>query len=62
MQPEIVAVVTLHDQVVGGHAPTFYVQSEEEQQELAFTLEKIMNAAAHNLKNGVFVLVSRQKK
>lgn len=58
---EIVAVVATHNQVDGGQAPTFIVKNEEEQQQLAFTLEKIMNAAAHNLKNGVFILVHRQK-
>ncbi|CAG7641363.1 hypothetical protein ACFQI7_11770 [Paenibacillus allorhizosphaerae] len=53
----IVAVVTLDDQKVGGGAPIFVAGSPEEQQQTAFKLEKILDAAAHDLQNGTFIIV-----
>ena len=54
----IVAVVTLDDNdVQSGGAPTFIVGSREEQEKIAFTLEKIMDATVHDLGTGSFVLV-----
>lgn len=55
---KILAVVTLHkDTVSGGGAPRFVVQHIEELQQTAFTLEKILDANAHDLKNGTIILV-----
>jgi hypothetical protein len=55
---KILAVVTLHkDTVSGGGAPRFVVQHIEELQQTAFTLEKILDANAHDLKNGTMILV-----
>jgi hypothetical protein len=53
---KIAAVVTSDRDKVGGGAPIFYAHSAEEMQKLAFTLEKITDATAHDLKNGVIIL------
>jgi hypothetical protein len=53
----IVAVIAMdHEQIAGG-APIFIVDTAEEQQKVAFKLEKILDATAHDLQNGVFILV-----
>lgn len=44
------------DQVCGG-APIFLAKNEEELEALAFLLEKIMDAMAHDLKNGTKIIV-----
>ncbi|GIP32373.1 hypothetical protein [Paenibacillus sp. J2TS4] len=54
----ILAVVALDkDQLVGGGAPVFIAGSKEEQQNVAFKLEKILDAMAHDLENGVMIIV-----
>ncbi|MCU6710029.1 hypothetical protein M6D81_15135 [Paenibacillus sp. J5C_2022] len=58
---DIVAVVTMNrDFVAGGGAPVFIMQSEKGLQEVAFLLEKIMDASAHDLKNGTIIIVDHQ--
>lgn len=54
---KIVAVVTMNAKQVDGGAPIFIVNSPEEHKKLAFTLEKILDATAHDLKNGTYILV-----
>ncbi|MCC2684880.1 MAG: hypothetical protein K0R75_1779 [Paenibacillaceae bacterium] len=55
---KILAVVALDDsKVKGGGASTFYVSGEEELQKTAFMLEKILDASAHDLKNGSIIIV-----
>ncbi|SFE91672.1 hypothetical protein SAMN04487969_10983 [Paenibacillus algorifonticola] len=54
----IVAVVSSNRDVSGGGAPIFFAGSEQELEQTAFLLEKILNANAHNLKNGVIILVN----
>ncbi len=54
----IEAVVTLHASMVDGGAPIFVVENEEELQKLAFLLEKLLDASAHDLSNGTFILVN----
>lgn len=54
----ILAVVSLNRDKVGGGAPIFYVQNEEELQQTAFSLEKILDAMAHDLQNGTMILVN----
>ncbi|MDN5347639.1 MAG: hypothetical protein PWP65_1203 [Clostridia bacterium] len=41
----------------GGGAPIFVARDAAEQQELALYLTRILNAMAHDLENGVMVLV-----
>lgn len=54
---KILAVVSTKPEQVGGGAPIFIVETEKEQQDVAFLLEKILNGNAHDLKNGTIILV-----
>lgn len=54
---KILAVITTDKEMVAGGAPIFIAKSQEEQENLAFRLEKIMDAAVHDLKNGLFIVV-----
>ncbi|GFZ89599.1 hypothetical protein GCM10008018_39710 [Paenibacillus marchantiophytorum] len=54
---QIVAIVTLTKENVGGGAPIFIVDQEEDLQKMSFSLEKILDANAHDLKNGTMILV-----
>lgn len=56
---KIVAVVAIDPSKTGGGAPIFHVASEDELQTMAFRLEKILDAMAHDLMNGVMILVKR---
>lgn len=53
----ILAVCTLHRDTVGGSAPIFYCQDEQDLQQTANGLEKIMDAMAHMLKPGTVIMV-----
>lgn len=58
----IVAVVSTDPrQVGGGGAPFFFVSSGEQCQQVAFLLEKILDASAHDLKNGTMILVDHKQ-
>ena len=54
---KILAVITTDRERVGGGAPIFIGQHQEEVQQIAFSLEKIMDATAHDLKNGIMIIV-----
>jgi len=57
----ILAVVsTRPEQVTGGGAPIFIEKDAHSVQQTAFLLEKILDASAHDLKNGSFILVDHQ--
>jgi hypothetical protein len=43
--------------VRGGGAPVFCAENEQAAQSIAFALEKILDASAHDLKNGVIIIV-----
>ncbi|WP_158081983.1 capping complex subunit for YIEGIA [Paenibacillus ferrarius] len=51
------AIVTLMKDKVAGGAPIFVVDQEEDLQKVSFSLEKILDANAHDLKNGTMILV-----
>ncbi|OXM88082.1 capping complex subunit for YIEGIA [Paenibacillus rigui] len=57
---KIMAVVTADKSQVAGGAPIFIVQNAEEQQKVAFKLEKILDASAHDLQNGTMILVDHK--
>lgn len=59
---KIVAVITTDKQRVGGGAPIFIAGSPEEQQQVAFRLEKILDAAAHDLQNGTLIIVDHSSQ
>ncbi|MBW7473465.1 hypothetical protein K0T92_01750 [Paenibacillus oenotherae] len=56
---KIVAIVTIKGDAVGGGAPIFVEPDKERRETTAFLLEKILDASAHDLKNGTFILVDR---
>lgn len=55
---KIVAVVSPGPEQVAGGAPIFFAKTERERQDIAFLLEKILDASAHDLKNGTMILVN----
>lgn len=57
---DILAVVSMHSAKVGGGAPIFIADDESELQKAAFLLEKILDASAHDLKNGTIILVDHK--
>lgn len=54
---KIVAIVATNRESVAGGAPIFIVESPEEQKKIAFSLEKILDAAVHELQNGQLIVV-----
>lgn len=59
---KIVAIVVTNPSLVAGGAPIFITREKEEQQQVAFSLEKIMDATAHGLKNGTIILVKHSDR
>lgn len=57
---KIVAVVTVRGDDVHGGAPIFIEPNGSKVEETAFLLEKILDASAHDLKNGTIILVDHQ--
>ncbi|MFC0214875.1 hypothetical protein ACFFK0_20925 [Paenibacillus chartarius] len=54
---KILAVVAVNKEQIAGGAPIFIVGSREEQEQVAFSLEKILDANAHDIKNGLMIIV-----
>ena len=54
---QILAVVTIHREKVGGQAPIFYTESQEETAQIATYLARVFMAAIHDLGNGVYIIV-----
>jgi hypothetical protein len=59
---KIMAVVTANKNQVAGGAPIFIVHDASDLQNTAFLLEKILDASAHDLKNGVMILVDHHDR
>ncbi|MBO8170679.1 MAG: hypothetical protein H0Z33_02190 [Bacillaceae bacterium] len=57
LEKYILAVITMDPQKVSGGAPIFYAENEDEMQKTAFTLEKILDGMAHDVKNGTMIIV-----
>ncbi|MCL6450628.1 MAG: hypothetical protein K6T75_04945 [Acetobacteraceae bacterium] len=57
LMKHILAVVTLDPGVVAGGVPVFVAQTEQEREEVAFLLGRILEAMVHDLGNGAYVLV-----
>lgn len=54
----ILAVITLdNERVLPGGVPTFVAKNEEDLQRTAFLLEKILDGIAHDLENGILIIV-----
>jgi len=58
LQESILAIVTLDkDKVLAGGAPVFLAKDEDEQQQLSLYLSRILKGMAHDLENGVMIIV-----
>lgn len=57
---EILAVVSIHADAVSGGAPIFIAENVDKLEETSFLLEKILDASAHDLKNGTIILVNHR--
>lgn len=55
----ILAVVTGDMGVVAGGAPIFLGRDETECEQMANSLSRIMDAMAHSLENGTYIIVSQ---
>ena len=57
VQDTILAVVTTQAEAVSANVPVFLVENVQEQEKISLLLSRILNAMAHDLENGVFIIV-----
>ncbi len=57
MESKILAVITTQKENIAGGAPIFVVNTPEELQQTAFTLEKILDAMAHEVNPQTLIIV-----
>lgn len=57
MESKILAVITTQKENIAGGAPIFIVNTPEELQQTAFTLEKILDAMAHEVNPQTLIIV-----
>ncbi|GEN33715.1 MULTISPECIES: capping complex subunit for YIEGIA [Aneurinibacillus] len=57
LEKYILAVITINRQRVGGGAPVFYADEEKELEQIAFTLEKILDGIAHEITPDTLIIV-----
>lgn len=57
---KILAIITTDKNKVAGGAPIFIASTKEEQEQTAFRLEKILDAAVHELQNGQLIVVDHE--
>jgi hypothetical protein len=53
----ILAVISVNKESVSGGVPIFFVRNEEEMENVAGTLSKILDAMVHDLGNGNYIVV-----
>nr|WP_197686509.1 hypothetical protein [Thermanaeromonas toyohensis] len=53
----VVATRQASDKVGGGGSPIFLAEDEEEQQKLGLILSRTLDAVAHDLENGLLIIV-----
>ena len=54
----ILAIITTNKELVlGGGAPVFMAENQEQMQRTAFLLEKILDGMAHDLENEAMIIV-----
>ena len=58
---KIISVVTTKENNIGGGAPIFYTNNREELQEVAHLLEKVMDCAAHEVNEDLYIIVDRHE-
>ena len=54
---QILAVITMHRERVGGSAPIFYAKDFQELEKISLYLARIFMGAVHDLDNGVYIVV-----
>jgi len=54
---DLLAVVTLNKEAVGGDIPIFFASTQEEQAAIAATLSQVLKAMVHDIGNGVYIIV-----
>ncbi|MDW7651621.1 MAG: hypothetical protein SCK29_08445 [Bacillota bacterium] len=52
----ILAAVTTEEKCIGG-VPVFYAKNEEEMANMALILSRVLEAVAHDMGNGVYIIV-----
>ncbi|NLP36217.1 MAG: hypothetical protein GX357_01005 [Firmicutes bacterium] len=52
----LAAVTTTRDERITG-VPVFYAETEEEMVEMSVILSRVMEAVAHDMGNGVYIIV-----
>ncbi|AMA73591.1 MULTISPECIES: capping complex subunit for YIEGIA [Aneurinibacillus] len=57
LEKYILAIITTDRTHVGGGAPIFYAKQEKELQQIAFTLEKILDGIAHEITPDTLIIV-----
>ncbi len=56
----IVAVITMKPETIqGGGAPVFIADNKKHLQKISMTLEKIMDASAHEIEEDTMIIVAR---
>lgn len=56
----IIATIALNEareKVSGGGAPIFFAENREEQEKLSLLLSRILKGMAHDLENGVYIII-----
>lgn len=57
IKEEILAVVTAYPDKIKGNVAVFVTENEKESEHLALLLSRILKAMAHDLENGVYIIV-----
>ncbi len=57
LSAQILAVITVDRERVGGSAPIFYVENQEELEQVSIYLSRIFMGAIHDLGNNVYIIV-----
>jgi len=57
MKGQILAVITTDKECIAGGAPIFVETSKERMQQTAFTLEKILDAMVHEIREDTLIIV-----
>lgn len=57
MEKGILAVITTKKEQIGGGAPIFVMETSEEVQKTAFTLEKILDGMVHYVTDDTLIIV-----
>ncbi|WEK55673.1 MAG: hypothetical protein P0Y55_06395 [Candidatus Cohnella colombiensis] len=56
----IVGIVTTNRESVGGGTPIFFTQDAQQLQQVSHLLEKVLDCAAHQVNDALFIIVNRK--